>query len=276
MLFTLNLVTRFCNVGVWSKVMTRSSIPVQSPCPLDATVLEKGADRLGISLTGGQIDLFRLYYREMLDWNERINLTTVTDWDRVQERHFVESLAVSAAVPDGILSDARFADIGTGAGFPGIPLKIAFPSMCGTLIEATGKKVAILNQMIELLRLDGIQAVHGRAESLGHEEGLRERFDLVTARAVARMPVLAELTLPFCRVGGRVVVHKTARAGPEIDAAAYAIGVLGGELDKIIADPSASTDSRKTLAVIEKLAGTPSRYPRRPGIPAKRPLLRRR
>ena len=257
--------------------MTRSPGPVRSSSdPLDATVLEKGADRLGIALTGEQVDRFRMYYRGVLDWNERINLTTDTDWVRVQERHFLESLSVSAVASCGILGGGRFTDIGAGVGFTGIPLKIAFPAMSGTLIEATGKKVAFLDRMIELLRLREIQAMHGRAESLAHEEGLRESFDLVTARAVAPMPVLSELTLPFCRIGGRVVAHKTVGAAPEIAAAGYAIEVLGGELNAIVNDPIQSASSGRTLVVIDKSSETPANYPRRPGIPAKRPLLRRR
>ena len=257
--------------------MGRATSLGESPSvQLDATVLVEGAARLGVALSRAQVDAFRWYYRGMMEWNERLNLTTVTAWEQVQERHFVESLAVSRAVPRATLESGRFVDVGTGAGLPGIPLKIAFAGMMGTLIEATGRKVEFLNWVIDELGLTGIDVGHGRAESLGHVDGLREGFDLVVARAVAPMCVLAELTLPFCRVGGQVVVHKTAGAIEEIDAAGYGIGVLGGEVRRTVPGTVEMSGSTRTLVVIEKVADTPSNYPRRPGVPAKRPLLKSR
>ena len=242
---------------------------------LDTSTLEKGAAKLGLRLSVARLEGFRRYYRWLIRWNDRMNLTTVTEWEAVQTRHFLDSLSVVEAVPAAMLESIRFADIGTGAGLPGIPLKIAFNGARGTLVDATAKKVEALRCLLDDLAPDGIEAVHGRAETLGHDEGLRESFDLVTARAVAPMPVLAELTLPFCRVGGIVVVHKTDRAESEILSAEYAIAVMGGEVSRAVRATWEGPDSGRNLIVIEKANPTPAKYPRRPGMPAKRPLMRR-
>ena len=242
---------------------------------LDTSTLEQGAARLGLRLSVAQLEGFRRYYRWLIRWNDRINLTTVTEWEAVQTRHFLDSLSVIEAVPAATLESGRFVDIGTGAGLPGIPLKLAFAGARGTLVDATAKKVDPLNRLVDDLGLDGIEAIHGRAETLGHSDELREGFDLVVARAVAPMPVLAELTLPFCRVGGTVVVHKTDRAEAEILSAEYAIAVLGGEVSHTVEATWEGPDSGRKLIVVEKVRETPANYPRRPGMPSKRPLMRR-
>ncbi len=203
-----------------------------------------------------------------------MNLTTVTEWDQVQQRHFLDSLSLSEVIAAHNLESCRFVDIGSGAGLPGIPIKIAFPRTTGTLVDSTAKKVRFLRSVIESLPLPDVEALHGRAEELAHLPDLREKFDLVVARAVAPMAVLAELTLPFCRPGGHVVVHKTSSAGGEIDDAQYAIDTLGGEVREIIGGEQDSSDSERLLLVIAKTGPTPASYPRRPGIPAKRPLSR--
>ena len=158
-------------------------------------------------------------------------------------------------------------------------MRLAFqprrPALHRTLVDATAKKVEALKNLVHDLGLDGIEAIHGRAETLGHSDGLRESFDLVTARAVAPMPVLAELTLPFCRVGGMVVVHKTEGAVEEIASAEYAIEMMGGEIARTVPATWEGPDSGRKLIVIEKLNPTPANYPRRPGMPSKRPLMRR-
>ena len=238
---------------------------------LDARTLLKGAARLGVSLSAEQIRLFRRYYLAMAEWNERVNLTAVSGWEATQRRHFLDSLSVRAALPDGVLDGGRFADVGSGAGLPGIPLKIAFPGMTGALVETTGRKARFLQEVVDALPLDGLEVARGRAEDLARLPEMRERFDVALARAVAPMPALAELTLPFCRVGGRAVVHKTLDAADEIESARYAIETLGGEI-RGVAGPD-GTESRRTLLIIEKVSPTLERYPRRAGIPAKRPLL---
>ena len=242
---------------------------------LDTSTLEQGAARLGLRLSVAQLEGFRRYYRWLIRWNARMNLTTVTEWEAVQTRHFLDSLSLVDAVPAATLESGRFVDIATGAGLPGIPLKIVFADARVTLVDATAKKVNLLNKLVRELGLDGIEAIHGRAETIGHSDGLRESFDLVVARAVAPMPVLAELTLPFCRVGGMVVVHKTERAVEEIASAEYAIEMMGGEIARVVGSTWEGPDSGRNLIVVEKVKPTPANYPRRPGMPSKRPLMRR-
>ncbi len=242
---------------------------------LDTVPLSDCADSLGIHLNEAQLAQFREYWLGLIAWNELTNLTTVTDWDRVIHRHFVESLAAADAIPAKMLTNGKFVDVGSGAGFPGIPLKIAFPSMRGALVEATRKKVDFLRWIAKRLELSELEAYHARAETMARDDEFRESFDLVFARAVAPMPILAELTLPLCRIGGSVVLHKTLRAAAEeLDAARYAIDALGGEIRKVSAQTPKNADSDRALVILQKTGETPSRYPRRPGMPAKRPLLR--
>ena len=201
-----------------------------------------------------------------------MNLTAVSEWEHVQRRHFLDSLTLSAVIETYQLEECRFIDVGSGAGLPGIPIKIAFPGLTGTLLDATSKKVRFLEHVIDTLPLAGLEARHGRAEEIALLPELREQFDLVVSRAVAPMPVLAELTLPFCRPGGYVAVHKTLSAADEIEESGYAIKTLGGEVrDTIEIDPGDS-DSGRLLLIIAKVGPTPATYPRRSGIPSKRPL----
>lgn len=201
-----------------------------------------------------------------------MNLTAVTEWEQVQQRHFLDSLSLAPLIKAQNLEDCRFIDVGSGAGLPGIPLKIAFPDMTGVLLDATAKRVRFLKSMIDTLPLPGLEARHGRAEDHARLPVLREQFDLVVARAIAPMPVLAELTLPFCRTGGHVAVHKTSNAADEIEEARYAIDTLGGEVRQMIRSGQDGSDSGRLLLVIAKTGPTPDGYPRRSGIPAKRPL----
>ena len=240
---------------------------------LDPRLLVDGAARLGLHFGPVQIDQFRRFYQGMIEWNTRVNLTRITDWAQVQERHFLESIAVAQVVPADILGGGTFVDVGTGPGVPGIPLKICFPEMTGALIDATRKKVDFLQWVLDAIGLEGLDVYHGRAEVLAHQPAMRETFDLVVARAVARMPVLAEFTLPFCRLGGLTVLHKTFGAADEIDLAGHAIDVLGGRLRPMVGLHPSSTCDRRSLVTIQKVNPTPARYPRRSGIPAKRPIL---
>ena len=237
-------------------------------------LLVKGAaEALGIRLDERQIGLFHRYYLELVDWSKRINLTTVTGREEVQTRHFLDSLSVSAVLPPDVRSGGvRLLDLGSGAGLPGIPLKIVFPSVNLTLMDATARKTAFLSHVTQVLGLDGVEVCTGRAESLAHDPGLRESYDVVVSRAVARLPVLAELTLPFCRLGGTVVAQKGTGAAAEVREAAEAIEAMGGELGLIRETELGGQDGAGTLVVLEKKRPTPDRYPRRPGIPAKRPI----
>ena len=233
--------------------------------------LIEGAAALSIPLDDAQAAQFRRYRDELAAWNRRVNLTAVTDPDEVVAKHFLDSLSVAAAVSDGERAHGlRLLDLGSGAGFPGIPLKIAFPQWRVALLEATGKKAAFLEHVIGALALEGASVVTGRAETVAHDSEHRECYDVVVSRAVAPMRVLAELCMPFCRTGGTFVAQKSAGADDEVSAARQAIETMGGRL---ACKQEVSYDGGEgLLVVVEKSAWTPSRYPRRPGIPAKRPL----
>ena len=235
--------------------------------------LVSGAAELGIRLDRVQVDQFRLYYSELVDGNSRVNLTAVTGWEEVQATHFLDSLAASAALPSGLLtSGGRVLDVGSGAGFPGVPLKIVFPELQVTVLDATAKKTAFLSHLADRLGLHGLQVLTGRAETLAHDPALRESFDAVASRAVAKLPVLAELTLGFCRPGGIAVLHKSEGAERELRQAETALSVMGGRLREVRRVGEGGTGPAAVLVVLDKEAPTPEKYPRRPGIPAKRPL----
>ena len=239
---------------------------------LNADALRDGAARLEIGLDEDDLETFREFYRAIREWNGRVNLTSDADWETMLERHFLESLSVVEALPDGTADGASFVDIGSGAGLPGIPLAIAFPSARGVLVDSRAKKVEFLESAIRRLGLDNLRAVHGRAETLGRRADMRERFDFVFARAVAKMPALAELALPFCRVGGRVAVHKTESADAELRSAERAVAEMGGSGIVRVRPSVGGRDSRRILVIIDKTARSPSRYPRKPGVPQKRPV----
>ena len=234
--------------------------------------LLRGAGKLGIELDASQLDRFEGFYQQLVDWNHRINLTSVTEYEEVQTRHFLDSLSVSASIPPEMLGGARLLDVGSGAGLPGVPLAIAHSGLSVTLLEATAKKAKFLEQLVDTLELDGVDVLTGRAETLAHDVRLRERFDVVASRAVAKLDVLAELTLPFCRDGGLVVAQKARGAEQEIEDAEPAIASLGGKLGSVMPITVPESDVRRLLVTIDKRTPTPSRYPRRPGIPSKRPL----
>ena len=236
-------------------------------------LLSNGAAQLGILLTDGQLDQFALYQRDMAEWNQRANLTNITEYDEVQVKHFLDSLTVVPAV-GGIPEDCRLLDVGSGPGCPGLPLKLTFPKIQLAMAEPTGKKAAFLEHMVEALTLGGTEVLKGRAEALAHDPGLRETFDLVTARGLARMPVLLEYTLPFCKTGGRVAALKHGGAGleKELVAAERALELLGGEVIQIYQVEIAGLTDNREVVVVEKVAATPEQYPRRTGIPSKRPL----
>jgi 16S rRNA (guanine527-N7)-methyltransferase len=225
----------------------------------------------GINLSATQLEQFGRYLDLLSDWSQRVNLVANADPDVVARRHVLESIALGAALREReiLRPDMRVLDIGAGAGFPGLVLKIVWPSIALTLIEATAKKTAFLSAVTDALELDNNAVVTGRAESLGHDVTLRGTFDLVVARAVASLPVLLELALPFARVGGRVASPKGSRANHEIAAASNALSVLGG---KLFSMPLRISGPPQTLVVVAKQRETPPEYPRRPGVPTKSPL----
>ena len=235
-------------------------------------LLAAGAATLGIRLSPVQTAQFCRYHSQIVEWNRRVNLTSVTDWTEVRSRHFLDSLSVSVALPPSMLKSGRFVDIGSGAGLPGVPLKIAFPGLRPTLIESTAKKTAFLSGLPSALGLNDMEVCTGRAEDLAQDPELRESFDFAVARAVAGMSTLAELALPFCRVGGLVIAQKKLGARDEIDQAEGAIEAVGGRLLDVREVQVEGLEDARALVVLEKVRTTPARFPRRPGIPTKRPL----
>ncbi|MBI4201150.1 MAG: 16S rRNA (guanine(527)-N(7))-methyltransferase RsmG [Chloroflexi bacterium] len=234
--------------------------------------LISGVQRLGYVLTPEQVEQFRAYQRQLLDWGRRVNLTAITEPGEVERLHFLDSLAVALALPEQVHAHGLVCDVGSGAGFPGVPLKILFPGMRLTLIDSVSRKTSFLSALVESLGLQGVDVLTGRGEDLAHDSALRESFDAVVARAVAPLRVLSELTLPFCRVGGSAILQKKGDVRQEVLDAARAMIALGGRLVAVMAVPAEVLPGERALVVVEKVAPTPDQYPRRAGIPAKRPL----
>jgi 16S rRNA (guanine527-N7)-methyltransferase len=233
-----------------------------------------GASKLGIELNARQIEQFELYYHELIAWNKKINLTAITDYSSVQVKHFLDSLTITLAVPEKELAKPEFTiiDVGTGAGFPGLPLKILVPQPRLVLIEPTAKKTVFLHHIIHKLELENVEVVNSRAEEAAHLPLYREQFVLVLSRAVALLPTLVELTLPFCRIGGRFIAQKKGEIEREVDRAKEAISILGGKLNQIKTIEMDEFDDARHLVIIDKIYPTPGKYPRRPGVPKRRPI----
>jgi len=244
-------------------------------------LLSEAARNIGFSLTPTHLQTFQTYYQELIAWNRRFNLTAVIEYEHVQIRHFLDSLSCLLAVgnnksgrwrPGVPVPGARVVDVGSGAGFPGLPLKILHPHLDLTLLEATGKKAEFLKHVVTYLKMSKVTVVHGRAEEMGQDESHRESYDLVLARAVADLPVLAEYLLPLCRLGGKCIAQKGSSAHEELATAQHAISLLGGEVHYVVPVELPGLVETRYLVVINKVARTPQKYPRRPGMPGKHPL----
>ena len=238
------------------------------------TLLARGTPQLGLSLDAAQLAQFETYYHELADWNSRMNLTSVIDYAEVQIKHFLDSLTVLPALGGSFPQDARVVDVGAGAGFPGLPLKLVRPGISLGLVESTGKKASFLRYVVETLGLDGVEVYTGRAEELAHRTELRGRCDLALARGLARLPTLLEYTLPFTCPGGLVAAWKHGGDGlkAELDSARNALRVLGGRVKSIYPVKATGLEDNRVVVVIEKVKETPEEYPRRPGVPRKQPL----
>jgi len=238
--------------------------------------LIEGAGKLGIELNVRQVKQFELYYQELIEWNKKINLTAITDYSSVQVKHFLDSLTITVALTRKEVErpDFNIIDIGTGAGFPGVPFKILFPQPRLVLIEPTTKKTTFLRYIIQKLELENVEVVNSRAEKAAHLLLYREQFALVVSRAVALLPTLVELTLPFCQIGGRFIAQKKGEIDQEISKAEKAIAALGGRLDQIRKIELSEFADVRYMVIIDKIYPTPSKYPRRPGVPRRRPIYR--
>jgi 16S rRNA (guanine527-N7)-methyltransferase len=228
-----------------------------------------GLHQLGLELTAQQWEQFERYRQELLDWNKRVNLTAITDPEEVLIRHFLDSLSLLMTYDE---PQTRLLDIGAGAGFPGLPLKIVRPQWQVVLLEATGKKVTFLQHIIDTLQLGDVVAVHGRAEELGHKPEYRASFDVVTARAVASLPILLEYAGPFCRLGGQIILSKKGNLTEELTRGKRAAQKSGAILKNNVTVKLPGLDDGRRLLVWEQVGKCPAQYPRSGAAIARRPL----
>ena len=224
----------------------------------------------GVHLTGRQVVALMTFERELLIWNEKMNLTAIRDKEGIRTKHFLDSFSCVLAWKEN--PPRRLIDIGTGAGFPGIPLKILYPSMKLTLVESVGKKANFCRHMVELLKLEATEVVTARAEDVGQMPAHRESCDWAVARSVANLPVLAEYLLPLVQVGGAMLAQKGQSGVAETHKAEKAFIILGGRTRLLLPVTLPGVADERFLVVVDKVAATPPLYPRKPGIPAKKPL----
>lgn len=233
-------------------------------------LIDNAQTLLGLRITRDQYSALEIYEQELIEWNNRFNLTAIDDPEQIQIKHFLDSLtcilAMRSTNTDSVI------DVGTGAGFPGVPLKIICPTINLTLVESIGKKASFCEHIIDTLRLSDVEVVQERAEIVGSAPEYRQKFSWAIARAVASLPVLVEFLLPFVRVGGYALAMKGESGPAEAQSAEDAIHLLGGQLHKLIPIHLPGVEEERYLVVIAKTAATPDRFPRRVGIPAKRPL----
>ena len=235
--------------------------------------MKSGAEALGIELTEAQIGQFYKYYELLTEWNKVMNLTAITELDEVVSKHFLDSLALVKAVPGVGEKKERVIDVGTGAGFPGIPLKIAFPKLQMTLLDSLNKRINFLNEVIGQLGLEDMETIHGRAEDFGRNPKYREQFDYCVSRAVANTATLSEYCLPFVKAGGYFVPYKSGKIDEELADGTRAIESMGGRIKDVVRFSLAGGDGDRSLVVIGKEKATPKRFPRKAGVPAKEPIM---
>lgn len=229
-----------------------------------------GLKELQIVLTKEQLHAFLVYYEMLLEKNKVMNLTAITEYEDVVEKHFIDSLSLVRAV--SLSGEKKVLDLGTGAGFPGIPLKIAFPKLNIVLMDSLNKRIGFLNEVIQKLGMKDIYAVHGRAEEMGRKAEYRENFDLCVSRAVANLASLSEYCIPFVKKGGSFISYKSGDVEDELKQADKAIKVLGGKLREVSVFQLPNTEIARSLVVIEKVKSTPKAYPRKAGMPSREPI----
>jgi len=227
-------------------------------------------NELGIELSERQRTQFNQFYELLVDWNKHMNLTGITDYDEVLSKHFFDSLTCAKGLDSWI--DIKVIDVGTGAGFPGIPMKISNPSIKITLLDSLNKRINFLDAVTKALGLENVELIHGRAEDYGQDVNYRENFDVAISRAVADLSVLSEYVLPFIKIGGVFIAQKSLSATSEIEKSKNAIEILGGRIRDIIEVKVPGIEIVHSLVIIEKVNETPSKYPRKAGKPTKKPL----
>ncbi len=242
----------------------------------DIKILTDSLEKMNISLSDDQVSRFLRYYEMLVETNKVMNLTAITEFDEVMIKHFADSLSIVKLFDLSSKKDIKILDIGTGAGFPGIPLKIAFPEIRITLLDSLTKRIRFIDDVINELDLNSsgsIETTDMRSEDYVRTEDVRESFDLVVSRAVANLAVLSEYSLPYVRIGGSFISYKGDKASEELNEAEKAIDILGGEVNDVMTFTLPGTDISRTLIDIKKTRPTPDKYPRKAGLPNKKPLL---
>lgn len=235
-----------------------------------SNVLTKKVKELSIVLNDKQIQQFEQYYNILVEWNKVMNLTAITEYEEVVEKHFLDSLTIVNAI--NMEKIETLIDVGTGAGFPGIPLKIAFPHLKVTLLDSLNKRIKFLNEVIDLLELDDIKAIHGRAEDYAKQAEYREQYDICVSRAVANLATLSEYCLPYVKVDGLFVPYKSGEIDEELKSSEKAVSILGGKVEEVVKFQLPGTDIGRSFVKIHKIKETKKKYPRKAGMPTKEPL----
>lgn len=232
--------------------------------------LKKKSEMLDITLSEKQLQQFLTYYEMLVEKNKVMNLTAITEKEEVIDKHFIDSICFNKAMD--VTKPLKILDLGTGAGFPGIPLKIAYPNLELTLLDSLNKRIKFLDEVIEALGLEGIVTIHGRAEDYARQVSYREQFDICVSRAVANLATLSEYCLPYVKEGGCFISYKSGSVEEELEQSKKAIFELGGKVKEVIAFTLPETDIERTFVVIEKVRKTPKKYPRKAGLPSKEPI----